>query len=235
MLDHRMRHIAAELLVDAQKDRPRLRAFELELAFSEIGFDPVEADQEIGLPRGAAIFPVGDRFEPGRLLLLDQCRDLAILDRLELSRRDRALLALRPSVLQRRRPQEAADVVGTERRLVSLTHGLTRSYCLLSSCRTSAAPSTIASIFPNATSRGRYFMPQSGATTIRSGGTNGSAARMRAATVPARSEEHTSELQSRPHLVCRLLLEKKKKKKISSIIKKKKKKNKKKKKKKIKK
>src|SRR3989442_10477052 len=34
-------------------------------------------------------------------------------------------------------------------------------------------------------------------------------------TVPAagreRSEEHTSELQSRPHLVCRLLLEKKKK------------------------
>src|SRR3989442_11121531 len=28
---------------------------------------------------------------------------------------------------------------------------------------------------------------------------------------PKRSEEHTSELQSRPHLVCRLLLEKKKK------------------------
>src|SRR3989442_8955216 len=31
--------------------------------------------------------------------------------------------------------------------------------------------------------------------------------------VNERSEEHTSELQSRPHLVCRLLLEKKKKKK----------------------
>src|SRR5690554_7044212 len=29
-------------------------------------------------------------------------------------------------------------------------------------------------------------------------------------TAAARSEEHTSELQSRPHLVCRLLLEKKK-------------------------
>src|SRR3989442_10520919 len=29
------------------------------------------------------------------------------------------------------------------------------------------------------------------------------------ANAPARSEEHTSELQSRPHLVCRLLLEKK--------------------------
>src|SRR5690554_7652342 len=33
-----------------------------------------------------------------------------------------------------------------------------------------------------------------------------------------RSEEHTSELQSRPHLVCRLLLEKKKKKKIQNIL-----------------
>src|SRR5690554_7337540 len=31
-------------------------------------------------------------------------------------------------------------------------------------------------------------------------------------TILSRSEEHTSELQSRPHLVCRLLLEKKKKK-----------------------
>src|SRR5436305_10080094 len=34
--------------------------------------------------------------------------------------------------------------------------------------------------------------------------------RSRATSSPARSEEHTSELQSRPHLVCRLLLEKKK-------------------------
>src|SRR5690554_7442436 len=32
----------------------------------------------------------------------------------------------------------------------------------------------------------------------------------------SRSEEHTSELQSRPHLVCRLLLEKKKKKRINN-------------------
>src|SRR2546422_7086404 len=32
----------------------------------------------------------------------------------------------------------------------------------------------------------------------------------RASTAPYRSEEHTSELQSRLHLVCRLLLEKKK-------------------------
>src|SRR5215813_5763557 len=42
--------------------------------------------------------------------------------------------------------------------------------------------------------------------------------------IGARSEEHTSELQSRPHLVCRLLLEKKKKKQIKAILIKKKKK-----------
>src|SRR5712664_920011 len=41
---------------------------------------------------------------------------------------------------------------------------------------------------------------------------------------PFRSEEHTSELQSRSDLVCRLLLEKKKKKKKKTIKKKKKKK-----------
>src|SRR2546422_6562363 len=35
--------------------------------------------------------------------------------------------------------------------------------------------------------------------------------------VPVRSEEHTSELQSRLHLVCRLLLEKKKKKRRDRI------------------
>src|SRR5438045_7127607 len=37
------------------------------------------------------------------------------------------------------------------------------------------------------------------------------------ATPPARSEEHTSELQSLRHLVCRLLLEKKKKKENKDI------------------
>src|SRR5215469_1189894 len=37
-------------------------------------------------------------------------------------------------------------------------------------------------------------------------------------TIPARSEEHTSELQSRRDLVCRLLLEKKKKKNISFFL-----------------
>ena len=41
----------------------------------------------------------------------------------------------------------------------------------VSSRRTIAAPSAIAFILPKATARGRYFMPQSGATTSRSAGT----------------------------------------------------------------
>src|SRR5438876_8377385 len=43
--------------------------------------------------------------------------------------------------------------------------------------------------------------------------------RLRSMGCRARSEEHTSELQSPVHLVCRLLLEKKKKKNSSSITK----------------
>src|SRR5215510_16612797 len=58
--------------------------------------------------------------------------------------------------------------------------------------------------------------------------TGGSIAAM--ASRPSRSEEHTSELQSRGHLVCRLLLEKKKKNKKKQNQEKKKKKKKKKKK-----
>src|SRR5690606_40112097 len=44
----------------------------------------------------------------------------------------------------------------------------------------------------------------------RQQGAHGRADRHRAGRTPARSEEHTSELQSRENLVCRLLLEKKK-------------------------
>src|SRR5215813_15141484 len=74
---------------------------------------------------------------------------------------------------------------------------------------------------PNADSKSP--LPQSIAPLIKCGSS---------ANIAFRSEEHTSELQSRPHLVCRLLLEKKKKKKKKKKNKKKKKKNKKKKKKK---
>src|SRR3989442_13623270 len=48
------------------------------------------------------------------------------------------------------------------------------------------------------------------ASTTRSGAVLASGEVDCARATPSRSEEHTSELQSRPHLVCRLLLDKKK-------------------------
>src|SRR5690554_7180444 len=48
------------------------------------------------------------------------------------------------------------------------------------------------------------------AVTFRAAGTSLSGQAISDSVLIVRSEEHTSELQSRPHLVCRLLLEKKK-------------------------
>src|SRR2546422_4179435 len=59
-------------------------------------------------------------------------------------------------------------------------------------------------LFPYTT----LFRSPAGAGVLHDGGL---AARQVAERTIARSEEHTSELQSRLHLVCRLLLEKKKK------------------------
>src|SRR5205814_4160742 len=52
----------------------------------------------------------------------------------------------------------------------------------VSSSRTIAAPRTIARSFPNATCRGQWLKPQSGTTTICSGGAYRSARRIEAAT-----------------------------------------------------
>src|SRR2546422_4686067 len=62
---------------------------------------------------------------------------------------------------------------------------------------------------PSATVQGAYA-PSRGRRHVALGPV-GSLRSLEAAPVGHRSEEHTSELQSRLHLVCRLLLEKKKK------------------------
>src|SRR5258708_12942381 len=71
---------------------------------------------------------------------------------------------------------------------------------LFRSMNSTGIPGNGNSTSPVMTPNGRYVVFQSDASNIGSG-------------EPNRSEEHTSELQSPDHLVCRLLLEKKKKKK----------------------
>src|SRR6266496_6529204 len=65
-----------------------------------------------------------------------------------------------------------------------------------------------------------------GSSAISCSKHTGASAASTTAAPPRRSEEHTSELQSRRDLVCRLLLEKKKKNKLKVAIKQKKKKKK---------
>src|SRR5690348_17976808 len=55
-------------------------------------------------------------------------------------------------------------------------------------------------------------------TTVRGTGPDGTVTRADVEAAAHRSEEHTSELQSPVHLVCRLLLEKKKKKKNNNQL-----------------
>src|SRR5439155_22806892 len=65
-------------------------------------------------------------------------------------------------------------------------------------------------LFRSGSRRSRTPTSRSSASRIFPGRRRISAARRRARSFSCRSEEHTSELQSRGHLVCRLLLEKKK-------------------------
>src|SRR2546422_7485722 len=65
-------------------------------------------------------------------------------------------------------------------------------------------------LFRSPDPRGRRRPPTAGAGRAR-GPTRFASRSSEASSGPERSEEHTSELQSRLHLVCRLLLEKKKK------------------------
>src|SRR2546430_8952307 len=59
---------------------------------------------------------------------------------------------------------------------------------------------------------GSWADSSAGSTKLQSAGLIMERERLREVSQPARSEEHTSELQSQSNLVCRLLLEKKKKK-----------------------
>ena len=125
MLQHRVVG-EPDLADDARALRPGLQALERDALLHDVTFGAVETPEKVEVPPGAAELAVGDGLEPHLFLLLDHALDLAVFDRLELGRADRALGALLARRLQGRRTQQAAHVIGAERRLGSLHGSLPR-------------------------------------------------------------------------------------------------------------
>ena len=122
MLDHRMAG-EAELAGDLHAFIARRHRGKGDAGIHDVALDAVEAPQEIEMPPRAAKLAVGDRLQSGRLLLFDDVLDFAILDRLEFGGADLAFGALLARGFPRRRPQQAADMIGAKRRLCSVRHG----------------------------------------------------------------------------------------------------------------
>ena len=127
MLEHRMVG-EADLADDARALGAGLQALERDALLHDVALDAVETPEEIEVPPGAAELAVGDRLEPDLLLLLDDALDLAVLDRLELGGVISPLARCSRASFSAGRTQQAADVIGAERRLGSL-HVVTLRYC----------------------------------------------------------------------------------------------------------
>ncbi len=87
-------------------------------------FDAAELLEEVDVEIRAAELAVGDRLQAGVLLHLHDLGDRAILDRPQVRRRDLAARLPVARLQQVLRAQEAADVIGAERRCRALAHGV---------------------------------------------------------------------------------------------------------------
>src|SRR5262249_47178805 len=99
-----------------------LHALELDAVVELVDLDALQHAEEVEVPPRAAVLAIGRELETDVLLLLDDLVDLAVLDRLEVSFAELARLVLGTRVLDRGRAQDAADMVGTVRRLGSGGH-----------------------------------------------------------------------------------------------------------------
>jgi hypothetical protein len=85
--------------------------------------DPVELVDEVHVPGGAAELAVGRRAEADLLLPADGLADRVVLDAAQLGGVDPPGGEVVARLQQLRRPQQAADVVGPERRSRARRHG----------------------------------------------------------------------------------------------------------------
>ena len=161
MLDHGMAG-KAELAGNAHPLVASLDACECHAGVHDVAFHPIETPEKIEVPPGAAEFAVGHALKARLLLLLDGALDFAVLDDLEIRGGELALGALLPRCFQRLGPQQAAHVIGAERRLRSL-HART----LLIFCRVALSPRSrrqhrrSGAALPTAAPRSGYCLPRS--------------------------------------------------------------------------
>src|SRR5436190_13488655 len=122
MIEHGMRRWKTQPSHDMRGLRLGLHALELDTVTRVAYFDAVEHSEEIEVPPGTPEFSVCDTFEPDRLFRGGDLRDFAVFNLLELSCVYCAALAFGAGFLDRPRAQNAADVIGAERRLGSKRH-----------------------------------------------------------------------------------------------------------------
>jgi hypothetical protein len=122
MNEHRMVSGKSQPTHDMRRLRLGVHALELNSMSRVAYFDAVEHSEEIEVPPGTAEFSVCDTFEPDRFFLGDDLRDFAIFDVFESGRVYRARFAFGAGFLDRCRAQDAADMIGAERRLGSKSH-----------------------------------------------------------------------------------------------------------------
>ena len=112
-----------ELADDADRVMPGLHARELDALVGMKQLAAGQIGEEVEMPPGAAEFAVGRELQADRGLLVHDLLDLHVLDLAQVVGGDLALLQLGARLLDARRPQQAADLVGAERGFGSL-HGL---------------------------------------------------------------------------------------------------------------
>ena len=88
----------------------------LDALVNPIKLDAVQPLEEVELIPRTAKLPVGRELQPDFFLFSDGLFDLAVFDRTQGAGRDLPTLMSGPRLLHRRRPQQAADMVGAERR-----------------------------------------------------------------------------------------------------------------------
>jgi len=123
MVQHRMVAGEIELADHPHRVMPGLDARELDAGLGMKQFAAGQLGEKVEMPPGAAEFAVGREFQADRGLLVDDLLDLEVLGLAQVVGRDLALLQPGARLLDARRPQQAADLVGAERGFGSL-HGL---------------------------------------------------------------------------------------------------------------